>query len=401
MKYQKPVFEVGNIIRQYRAILEAKGKLNSQQKKVFTNLQQCRTAALGYHKDKCDNPKCQHEHISYNSCRDRHCPKCNGLRREKWIRMREDELMPVKYFHVVFTLPDSLNPLFLEKPTLMYNLLFTCAWQTIKQFARDHKHLGADTGMIAILHSWGQNLSLHPHIHCLVPGGGITRNKKWRSTRNKGKFLFPVKAMAKVFRGKFSDALIAYHEEKSIHLDVPFDKQKKYIHPLYKKKWVVYAKLPMHNARQVINYIGRYSHRIAISNHRVKDVQNNRVKFSWFNYRTSKTGMINLHASEFLQRFSLHILPPGFMKIRHYGILSARSKKESLACVRSCMESQETTGEEDCHTTIYSTTESSSINVRTCPVCRKGMMQLIAVIKPPPRGSPFYKFPKTDFFKAS
>jgi hypothetical protein len=272
MSYTRPAFEVAHIIGRYRHSLECKGKLTSRHKKIFTNLQQCRTAALGYHKDKCNNPDCGYEHISFNSCRDRHCPKCNGIKREKWVRMRLDDLLPVKYFHVVFTVPDSLNKLFLSEPVKMYNLLFDCAWKTIQVFACDYKHLGAKTGMVAILHSWGQNLSLHPHIHCLVPAGGITQNNTWRNTKNKGKFLFPVKALAKVFRGKFTDGLIMLHKQNSIKLEQPFTENKKYLHPLYKKRWVVYAKLPMHNAQQVVNYIGRYSHRIAISNHRIKAI---------------------------------------------------------------------------------------------------------------------------------
>jgi hypothetical protein len=244
MSYTRPAFEVAHIIGRYRHSLESRGKLNAQHKKVFTNLQKCRTAALGYHKDKCDNPNCGYEHISFNSCRDRHCPKCNGIRREKWVRLRLEDLLPVKYYHVVFTVPDRLNALFLAQPVIMYNLLFECAWKTIQKFAADHKHLGAKTGMVAVLHSWGQNLALHPHIHCLIPAGGITQNNKWRNTKGDGKFLFPVKALAKVFRGKLTDGLIKLHNQEKIQLEHPFVKDKKYLHPLYKKKWTVYAKLP-------------------------------------------------------------------------------------------------------------------------------------------------------------
>jgi len=177
MSYNKPRFEVADIIRGYRHALEEKGKLTGQQKKVFTNLAQCRTAALGYHKDQCDNPQCRYIHVSYNSCRDRHCPKCNGIKREKWVCMREEDLLPVKYFHVVFTVTDKVNPLFLTQPVKMYNLLFSSAWETIRKFGLDHKHLGAQTGMIAVLHTWGQNIALHPHVHCIIPAGGITKKE--------------------------------------------------------------------------------------------------------------------------------------------------------------------------------------------------------------------------------
>jgi len=236
MSYTKPKFEVAGIIRQHRSKLESAGKLSTHQKKVFTNLSQCRTETLGYHKDKCDNPKCSHTHISYNSCRDRHCPKCNGLKREKWVRSREEDLLPVKYFHVVFTLPEELNSLFIEHTEKLNNLLFSSAWETIKTFGLDHKHLGAKMGMTCILHSWGQNLALHPHIHCIIPAGGITKNGKWKNTHQQGKYLFPVKALSKVFRGIFSDGIIALEKKKEIQMQCKFIPDKKYLHPFYKTK---------------------------------------------------------------------------------------------------------------------------------------------------------------------
>ncbi len=205
MTRQNSNFEIGTIIREHKQALIESGHLNTHKKKVFTNLSQCRTVALGYHKDKCDNPDCAHEHYSYNSCRDRHCPKCNGLKKERWIIDREADLLPVMYYHVVFTVPDQLNKLFIEHPKIMYNILFKASWDTIKQFAVDHKHLGAQSGMISILHTWGQNLSLHPHVHCIVPGGGLTSSNKWKNTKSNGKFLYPVKALSAVFRGKFCD----------------------------------------------------------------------------------------------------------------------------------------------------------------------------------------------------
>ncbi len=387
MSYTKPKFEVAEIIRKHRGLLEEKGKLSDQQKKVFTNLAQCRTIALGYHKDKCDNPQCNYVHISYDSCRDRHCPKCNGIKREKWVRMREEGLLPVKYYHVVFTVPELLNSLFLKHTIELYNLLFSCVWETIKQFGLDHKHLGAKMGMTSILHSWGQNLAFHPHIHCIIPAGGISKNKKWKNTHQEGKYLFPVKALSKVFRGKLTDGLIALDKKGDINLDCKFDQKKKYLHPFYKNKWVVYAKLPMHNAMQVVNYIGRYSHRIAISNHRIKEVSNGRVEFSWFDYRTSKPNIMNLSAEEFLRRFSLHILPSGFMKIRHYGILSSRNKSQALACARAFLEVEPPISIkgipwEQLFEILYGRKAFS------CPVCKKGKMMVTESMSPKPRGSP-------------
>jgi hypothetical protein len=303
--------------------------------------------------------------------------------------MRIADLLPVRYCHVVFTVPESLNKLFLCQPVKMYKLLFDCAWKTIQRFALDHKHLGAKTGMVAILHSWGQNLALHPHVHCLVPAGGITQNNKWRNTKGNGKFLFPVKALAKVFRGKFTDGLIGPHSQEIIKLGHPFVENKKYLRPLYKKKWVVYAKLPMHNAEQVVSYVGRYSHRVAISNHRIKAVENDRAKSSAVNYRTSKTVLVDLGANEFLRRFSMHILPPGFMKIRHYGILSPRNKAKALACARKSLHAAK-------HV-IANAREISSQewireicrkNLQVCPKCKTGKMMLVAVVYPQSRGSP-------------
>lgn len=387
MSYSKPQFEVADIIRKYRSPFEEKTKLSAHQKKVFTNLAQCRTEALGYHKDKCDNPQCGHTHISYNSCRDRHCPKCNGIKREKWVRMREEDLLPVKYYHVVFTVPDTLNPLFIQQSVKLDNLLFASAWETIKQFGLDHKHLGAKMGMTCILHSWGQNIDLHPHIHCIIPAGGITKNGKWKNTPQQGKYLFPVKALSKVFRGKFTDGLIALDKKKEINLEHKFNPQKKYLHPLYKKKWVVFAKLPMHNPQQVVNYIGRYSHRIAISNHRIKKVANGRVFFSWFDYCTSKADTMNLSAEDFLHRYSLHILPSGFMKIRHYGILSSRNKTAALACARKFLDVEPPVSIKgipwkDLFETIYGK------KAFACPVCKKGIMVVVEAKRPKCRGSP-------------
>lgn len=388
MSFSKPRFEVAHIIAEHRNELETNNKLSAWQKKVFTDLTQCRSAVLGYHKQQCDNASCKHEHISYNSCRNRHCTKCNGVKREQWVANREKDLLPVKYFHVVFTVPDKLNNIFLQAPPDMYKLLFKSAWETIQEFAADHKYLGAKTGMTCILHSWGQNLAFHPHLHCLVPAGGITKNNKWRNTNKDGKYLFPVKALSKVFRGKFCDGLIDLENNGTISLDTPFTPDKKYLHPLYDKPWVVYAKLPLHNAKQVVNYIGRYSHRIAISNHRIKAFDNGKVKFSYLNYRTRKNGVIELSAKEFLQRFALHILPIGFMKIRHYGILSARSKKMALAIARKDLGGYSPVSVTKVKSWQEIFEAKFGRNPELCPKCKKGKLKIIASVSPKNRGSP-------------
>jgi hypothetical protein len=312
------------------------------------------------------------------------------VKREQWVKMREQDLLPVKYFHVVFTVPDTLNQLFLAHQQLMYNLLFKSAWETINKFGLDHKHLGAETGMIALLHTWGQNLAYHPHIHCIIPGGGITKNGKWRNTKSNGKFLYPVKALGKVFRGIFTDGLIKLDKHGAICLGQKFIPGKKYLHPLYKNKWVVYAKLPMGNAIQVVNYIGRYSHRIAISNHRIKNVKGGMVEFSYFNYRTSKNGTICLTAEDFLQRFALHILPAGYMKIRHYGILAARKKTTTLNIARKELA---VTGHSDKPAKIPEHNVAFDYGRVTylCPVCKTGRMTVVEICRPNNKGSPLAK----------
>ena len=323
----RPLFEVADIARSCREELNQNGKMNTHQKKVLTAICNCRTAELGGHKERCSDPGCSNERFAYNGCRDRHCPKCNGMKCEKWVANRKADALPVPYFHIVFTLPDSLESQCMQHGKQMYDLLFATAWETICLFARQHKYLGAKMGMVALLHTWGQNLMRHTHIHCLVPAGGIDAQGWWRVCKQDGKFFVHVKQLSKVFRGKFTDGLIKLQHEGIVELESgPLVPAKKYLHPLYRNKWVVYAKKPLPTNDKVIEYISRYSHRVAISNHRIKAFADGEVSFSWIDYRTSKPGVLNIQATDFLQRFVTHVLPAGFMKIKHYGILSSRSK---------------------------------------------------------------------------
>jgi hypothetical protein len=251
----RPAFELSQILQQHWPQVEHSASINAWQLRTLSALRQCRTAALGGHVDACTS--CGLTRICYNSCRNRHCPKCQNLEKEQWMLSRENELLPVPYFHVVFTLPDKLNPLALHQPARLYNLLFEAAWQTVKAFGSDPGHLGAQAGMIAILHTWGQTLSLHPHLHCIVPGGGITGSGKWKLARSKGKFLFPVKALSTVFRAKF----VAQLRKAFFDLDADL------CPALFEKPWVVYAKRPFLGPKQVIEYLGRYTHKVALSNH--------------------------------------------------------------------------------------------------------------------------------------
>lgn len=285
------------------------------QQKTLRALQQCRTAALGGHVDACDG--CGNISISYNSCRNRHCPKCQGHKREEWIQRREQDLLPCTYYHVVFTLPAELNNLALHQPALVYNGLFGAAWQTLQQFGRKEElHLG----MIGVLHTWGQNLSLHPHLHCIVPGGGVDKDGRWQKQVRGSKYLFSVKAMSRVFRAKYVAALRAGGIEDRPLLD-----------SLFVKDWVVYAKRPFGGPKQVIEYLGRYTHKVAISNHRIAEVGSETVSFSYKDYRDGgKRGLMELSHGEFVRRFALHILPRRFVRIRHYGILSSSWKRGRL-----------------------------------------------------------------------
>ena len=298
--------------------------LNSWQLRTLWAIQRCRTAAMGGHVDACD--ACGNISISYNSCRNRHCPKCQGHKKEEWIQAREADLLPVPYFHVVFTLPDALNQLALHQPKEVYDALFSASWGVVAVFA---KKKGVQMGMIAILHTWGQNLMLHPHLHCIIPGGGMDANGNWQNIGRShdspdGKFLFPVKALSKVFRAKYVAEL-----SKNIKLEKDLRES------LFKKNWVVYAKRPFGSPKTVVEYLGRYTHKIAISNHRIMHIDEQNVTFSYKDYRQKglKKAMSLSHV-EFIRRFAQHILPKRFVRIRHYGMLSSTWKREKFQKVR-------------------------------------------------------------------
>jgi hypothetical protein len=276
---------------------------------------------MGGHVDACTS--CGTVVVSYNSCRNRHCPKCQGHKREQWIQARNSELLPVPYLHVVFTLPCELNTLALQHPKAVYDSLFAAAWGCMQDFAKDPKYLDAKTGMVCILHTWGQNLSLHPHLHCIVPSGGLTDSGRWKQGRGKGKFLFPVKAMSVVFKAKYLAAL-----RSKMKVDQAL------LNAVFKKKWVVFAKESFADTGQVVEYLGRYTHKIAISNHRLITHDGSNVKFNYKDYRKhGQKGQMQLEAMEFIRRFSMHILPKGFVRIRHYGILSSTSKATCLPII--------------------------------------------------------------------
>ncbi|WP_213190169.1 IS91 family transposase [Cloacibacterium caeni] len=319
----QPQYEVADVLNKLGSKLEDLG-LNSWQLRTLSALKKCRTSALGGHIDACD--ECGNISISYNSCRNRHCPKCQGRKREKWIENRENELLPVPYFHVVFTIPDTLNSLVLQQPKMLYDILFESAWETLQTFG---KNKNLQMGMIAVLHTWGQNLSLHPHLHCIVPGGGVDENGAWKNIRNNGKFLFPVKALSKVFRAKFCEKLKANLKDKfNENQENEYEKNRQ---SLWEKPWVIYAKKPFGSPKSVVEYLGRYTHKIAISNGRIRGIDDKTVTFDYKDYRQKgiKKQMVLSH-EEFIRRFAMHILPKRFVKIRHYGFLSSTWKRIKL-----------------------------------------------------------------------
>jgi hypothetical protein len=362
----RPEKEVAHVLaRSWEKVTSS--DLNSWQVRTLRAIKDCRTVALGGHVDGCNS--CGHIHISYNSCRNRHCPKCQGHKRVQWIEARETELLPVPYFHAVFTLPDDLNGFALHQPKIIYDALFRAAWETIEAFTGKHNK----AGMISILHTWGQNLSLHPHIHCIIPGGFVNQDGKWTPSKSDGKFLFPVKAMSRVYRAKYVALLRA---SELVIEQFTYD-------ALFKKEWVVFAKRPFGSPKSVVEYLGRYTHKIAISNHRILAIDDQTVTISYKDYRTEgQKKTMTLSHEEFVRRFALHILPKRFVRIRHYGFLSSTWKRSKLTDLQSKL-------------TGISLTSLPVVLKGTyhkcCPCCKTGQMIILLTFgrRGPP--SEFYK----------
>lgn len=365
----KPVYELAKVIDRFGVEFEKHHSPNAYLKRTLSALHRCRTASLGGHVDKCDT--CGHIRISYNSCRNRHCPKCQNTQREAWIENRKNDLIPVPYFHVVFTIPDKLNELSLHNPVRLYNLLFHSAWETIAQFS--FTNLFAETGMFAILHTWGQNLSYHPHLHCVVPGGGIDFKGNWKHVKvsaNNKVFLFNVKNLSNVFRGKFISSLKKNFPEANLNFK-----------ELYKTNWVVYAKEPFAGPDQVIEYLGRYTHKVAMSNHRILDINESGVTFRWLDYRDNKQKIMSLNGVEFLRRFCQHILPRAFVRIRHFGLLST-SKRPILRDIQKRFNITVQIISEPGKNWKKVSREHLNFDPDMCPCCKKGKMVNIEKLFP-------------------
>jgi hypothetical protein len=365
----RPTVEVADILRALgnRFLDRYQPNFSYQQLKAFRAIQKCRTAALGGHLDSC--PKCGHQAISYNSCRNRHCPKCQTQARERWIAKRQQELLPTSYFHVVFTVPHELNVLALTNPKQFYELLFRASAATALEIAADPKHLGAQIGIISILHTWGQNLLLHPHIHCVIPAGGLSSDhQRWVHPRHP--FFLPVKVLSRVFRGKFVAGLRRLYRCRKLNCSgtaamLAAPKQfSQLLRRLYRQDWFVYAKPALGGPMQVLRYLGRYTHRVAISNHRIVAFDGERVTFRYKDYaHGGKHRLMTLHGVEFLRRFFLHILPKGFVRIRQFGFLANCWRTARLTQCRQLLN-------------VSTTAESSADTTRTeapdawrCPRC--------------------------------
>src|SRR5438876_11922959 len=363
----RPPLEVADLIRSAgTAFLERNRQwLRWKHIKVLLAIARCRTAALGGHLDQCT--RCGHRAISFNSCRNRHCPKCQTAARERWIAARQRELLPTRYLHVVFTLPRHLAPLVLQNKKVIYDLLFRTSAETLLEVARDPQHLGAEIGFFSVLHSWSQKLELHPHVHCVVPAGGLSADHtRWIKPRYD--FFLPVEVLGAVFRGKFHEALKrAFRDGKlNFHGDLKLLAQPKtfaaWLRPLFRNDWVVYSKRPFGGPEHVLRYLGRYTHRVAISNHRLVSFADGKVTFRWRDSAHSNTQkLMTLSLDEFLRRFLLHLLPEGFVRIRNFGFLANRRRAVLLPlCFHSLGAAQEPRAEQDAF---------DSNDLWCCPMC--------------------------------
>jgi hypothetical protein len=334
----RPPFEVADVIRAAGSHFRERLSLSWAQRKVLDAIARCRTAVLGGHRDLC--MRCGHQAISYNSCRNRHCPKCQTNARDKWLRQRQQELLPVGYYHLVFSVPHALVPLIWQNKRRLFSLLFETTAATLLEVAAEPKHLGAEIGLLAILHTWGQTLQPHPHIHCVVPGGGLSSDhSRWISSGTH--FFLPVKVLTRVFRGKFvaglrrafrNHQLMFFGECRSLAKEKNFTN---FLRTLFQQDWIVYAKPPFGGPEHVLHYLARYTHRVAISNHRLLFVSDSEVSFRWKDYaHRSKPRVMTLSCEEFLRRFVQHVLPKGFPRIRYFGWLANRARRDRLPLCR-------------------------------------------------------------------
>ncbi len=378
----QPRLDVAEVFRRYQDAYRATYAPSLEQRRVMRDLIACRTAALGGHLRRCD--ACGHEQIAYNSCRNRHCPKCQTQKQAAWLEAQCANLLEVPYYHIVFTLPQGLRRLALQNKRTLYGLLFRAAAETLLTIARDPKHLGAKIGFTAVLHTWGQTLLHHPHLHCVVPAGGLAPDKqRWIGTREQ--FFLPVRVLSRLFRGKYLAYLRQAYRDGQLVLAgrlknlVEPSAWRAFVAPLAQTDWVVYAKAPFGSAEQVLKYLARYTHRVAISNRRLVSLNDGQVAFHYKDYRRGqRERVMRLAAVEFMRRFLLHVLPKGFVRIRHYGLLANRCRKDNLRLCRRLLGS---VVQRDPGTEPASPPEAASIE-RLCPLCHTGSMLIVARLPP-------------------
>jgi len=376
--------EVADILREHIKDYQEKYPLLPHQYKIVSDLLNCRTAYLGGHVKKCDH--CGAERITYNSCRNRHCPKCQNMPRERWLNARKAELLPVCYFHTVFTLPHDLNPIIVHNRKIMLNILFKSVAETLFSFGHNPKNgLGGKLGFIAILHSWDQKLNLHFHLHCLIPGGVMTEDgKHWKPCKNR--YLFNEEALGLVFRGKFIKCLTEAYQEGTLSFPgiiAPYEKPQIFSElkgRLYSHKWVVNVQESINHPEYVLEYLGRYTHRVAISNHRILSLKEGTVTFTYRNRKTNQIRWITIEAVEFIRRFLLHALPIGFVRIRHFGFLANRHRTNNLIRLRSLLGPLIAINETAEQTLREMMLLLTGIDLTICPYCKKGKMQSLGEI---------------------
>lgn len=381
----RPAFEVADIFRLHGPGYRQKHDLPFHQLRLMHDIESCRTSVLGGHVERCDH--CAEERISYNSCCNRHCPKCQSAARTKWVESRKAELLPIDYYHVVFTIPEQLNDIVLRNKHRLYKILFATSAETLQTIAADPRHLGAQIGFFSILHSWGQNLLFHPHIHCVVTGGGVRADRtSWVSC--KPGFFLPVEVLSQLFRRLFLEAVEEAYRNNLLRFPCTIARLqtpaafRKLISSLKHIDWVVYAKAPFGGPQRVLEYLGRYTHRVALDNRRILNVSDGNVTFQYKQYRSAdahKSRTMTVEADEFIRRFLLHALPPGLPRIRHYGLFAGRTKKQNLALCRDLLA---VSADSPLPSAVEVRDALSQVDddFRRCPACQIGRMFRIMIL---------------------
>ena len=371
IKPQKPTLEVADIVREHIRDYQSAYPLPPDQRRILYHLLHCRTAKMGGHIDRCNH--CGAQRVMYHSCRNRHCPKCQQIPRERWIEKQKSQLLPVTYFHIVFTLPHELNPIIVKNKSVMFNILFKAVSKTLIKFGENH--LGGKLGFVAVLHTWDQQLKGHFHLHCLVAGGAVCKkSKRWIPCKDN--YLFNQEALSMVFRGKFISVLTRAIRNGKISVDGGY---KTFKNKLYKHKWVVSVREPIKHPEHVLQYLGRYTHRVAIANSRLTALKDGMVSFRYKDRKNNRLKQTTISAVEFIRRFLIHTLPQGFVRIRHYGFLANRDRNTHLSFIRRLLKlpSQLLKITHSLQNIMFKLT---GIDITLCPCCKKGRMQPVAEI---------------------